>query len=81
MCCHYHRLGVRGASRIAEVEFKGYRQLARRVVRALHGLCIMGRYIEFFGFLGFSPDAARDAHIGNPTQPPEVVVRHYNDQN
>jgi len=61
MYCHYHRLGVRGTSRIAEVEFKGYRQLAKRDVRVLHGLSMMGRYIEFFGFLVYSSDAARDA--------------------
>jgi len=63
-----------------EVEFKGYRQLARRDVRVLHGLYIMRRYIELFGFSVFSPDAVRDACIGTPPQPPEVVARHYNDQ-
>jgi len=70
MCCHYHRLGVGGASRIAEVEFKGYRQFASRAVRVLHGLYIMGRYIEFFGLSSvvLSPNTARDARATRKAQ-------------
>ena len=48
LCCHCHRLSVRRTGRVAEVEFKGRKQLDKRATCGLRG-CADGANIGKFG--------------------------------